>query len=210
MCLAAAVAVFGHGAVGGLGLLLMPDGSSLPGLVTPSRNSSYYFFYVLGLCVTGGFSAVVLLWERRPSFKRRRLGYLAMWLLVLPMSMYNYAHFDFIIRPAFQAIVNLVVVFLGAVLTIETVRLRATAPDAKVIRALAIFLIAFLSVAVPGLFTILWLLTAVNFLSWQQANGIDLNAIGVLAAAISAAFTVQTYRRQMAAEPEGEPEIIIS
>jgi hypothetical protein len=191
------IAVIGHGAIAELAILLTPDNPIVPRFVKPGKTGDvYHLIYMLGLCVTSGFAVTYLLWERRPSYFRRRVVYIAFLMLILPMSMYNYFHFDIIIRPSAQAIINLLIIFLGTVLAVDTYKIEAIQLDAKVLKWLVLFLLLFFSVLIPGLFSLLWILEALHVISYRTVRSMDLNVVSVIAGVVSAIIAVLSYKKE--------------
>ena len=193
--------LWGHFVVGEIAVALTPDNPVIPGFDVPEAGSSFYAIYVLALAVVAGFAFALLFWEPRPGYWKRRMVYVALLFVLLPMSMYNYAAFDILMRASAQSVINIVIVFVGLILLLDTSRLEATTTDAKVLRGLVVFSLALLAVCIPALFTLMSVLSVVGVLTTESSRAFNLTSVSVLASGVSAAIAILDYRRASSSPP---------
>lgn len=177
-----------------------------PGWSLPPSPRDFYTFLVLALCCAAGVAVTALLWMRRPGHAVRRIVYIAILVALLPVSVYNYAHADFLVNRSAQAILNVLLVFGGTVVLLELLRLKAEANDGLVLQVLAIVSLGITAVFLPALFTLVWLLNAVGVLSKSGADALGLPGLSTLAAVVSATLGWLKYRRET--KPEAPSRII--
>lgn len=173
----------------------------IPGWSLPPSPRDFYTFLVLSLCCAAGVAVIALLWTRRPGYAARRIAYIAVLVALLPVSVYNYAHADFLVNRSAQAILNVLMVIGGTVVLLELVRLKAGSNDGLVLQVLAIVSLGITAIFLPALFTLVWILNAVGVLSKSGADALGLPGLSTLAAVVSATVGWLKYRRETKREP---------
>jgi hypothetical protein len=92
-------------------------------------------------------------------------------------------------------LVDLVLVVLGLIVVAHLLRLRVESVEGGVVRSVIVFLVALQGIAIPGLWGLLWLLNWQNALTLQQSRELNPAWLSGIAAIISAAVSILTYRR---------------
>ena len=123
----------------------------------------YKLFGIAGLGIASGISLIVLFWERRPTRMRIAIIYWIFLALILPLSVLNYWSGDIFVSRWKQAIVDVVLAFLGLVAVGHLIQLHLTSIPSRVLQAFAIFFLMFQAVFLPLIYSLIW------FLNWQRA-----------------------------------------
>lgn len=195
------IAILGQFLVDSLGNILFNSNSLYPWSV-PQDNSIFYVLFVLGLCIATGLSVSVLFWTPRPGYAVRLTVYVIMLVFMLPVSVYNYAHADFLINRSAQAVFNFVLIFLGAIVVVELIRLKASARDLVVLQVVAVFLLSLTSVFVPATFSIVWTLESLGAITQKAAGTISIPTLSTVSAAFSALISYLKYRSEIKSDKD--------
>jgi hypothetical protein len=187
------VGFFGQFIAASVGDALVNRGA-LPGLTVPYA-SGFYSYVVLVFLFASGLSVTIMLWEPRASYKRRVSIYSILLLVALSISVFNYAHADFLINYSAQALLNFVLIFFAAVVLVELIKLKPKEKDLLVLKIIAVFFLGLTGVFLPALFSFVWLLYTLGVLTVTQAAAIQLPTLATVASIASAVVSYLTYRR---------------
>jgi len=202
-----AVAFVGQYLVAAIGDSLVAS-KSIPGWSVPHDNSNFYRFFVLGLCVSAGLSVTAFFWSPRPGYSMRLIAYVLLLAALLPISVFNYAHADYLVNRSAQALFNVILVFGGAVVVAELLLFRSSARDLLVLQVLAVFALSLTAIFIPATFSVVWLLNALGVVTTTAANSISLPTLSTVSGALSVAVAYLKFRREVKADEK--PPLIIS
>jgi MFS family permease len=165
----------------------------------------YYILLMLAPILAIGGIAYCLITE--PLFARRVLVYVAVLAVLLPLNVFNYAQYDTVLSATLQAFLNLVTIFLGAVITLVLLSARVEDIDARVAKAMATILILSAAVLAPGFFTLLWALEKIGILTLATTRAItwqDITAAsGVISTVVTVAKTIYEMRKERHSQTAG-------
>lgn len=187
-----------HLSVGG------PVGSSIPFRpdALDAKAQPYYLLLVGALLLACGLAAVLLVLVPQRDFRVRASIYLLLLVVILPANLYNYDQRDNVLPALYQAGFNVVTVFLGATIYTVILHMRATAADARILKALAGGATLLAAVVVPGWFTLMWFLWRVNLL--QGVPKFDFAHLTAIGGAVSTIIAVLNYRREARKDRAGQ------
>ena len=175
----------------------------------PDSGSAFYVFLVIGVCCASGICVAILLWERRPNYLTRLTAYTILLACLLPVSVYNYAHFDMLVNRIGQALLNLFLIFGGTLVIVHLYMSRPSERDLLALQVLAIFLLALCSVVLPAAFSTLWLLNEVGAISSKTADAIGLPTLSSVAGVVSAALALLKFRKESVASVDSDRRIAV-
>jgi len=181
---------------------------TIPGWSVPQNRSDFYAFFALGLCIAAGLSVTAFLWSPRPGYSVRLAAYVLLLAMLLPISVYNYAHADYLVNRSAQALFNILLVFGGAVVVTELLLVRSSARDLLVLQVLAVFALSLTAVFIPATFSVVWLLNALGIVTATSANSISLPTLSTVSGVLSAAVAYLKFRRE--SNTEEKRSLIIS
>lgn len=193
------VGFVGQGVVAAIGDTLVAA-NSISGWSVPQDRSGFYALFVLGLCVSAGLSVTALFWSPRPGYSTRLTIYVLLLAALLPISVFNYAHADFLVNRSAQALFNVLLVFGGTVVVAELVLFRPTGRDLLVVQVLAVFSLSLTAVFIPATFSVVWLLNALGVVTATAANSITLPTLSTVSGVLSAAVAYLKFRREIKTE----------
>jgi hypothetical protein len=121
--------------------------------------------------------------------------------VLLPMSLANYWSGDFFVPRWQQALIDVVLVVLGSTAAIMLSRFRSADVGARVLKAVGLFLLVMESVAVPGIYAILWILNWQKAISSAHSRDFGPGWISAVAALGALVVSVLTYRRANTPSP---------
>lgn len=173
-----------------------------------SFSDPYVFLGLMGLLVAAGLSFALFMWDARPTQNRNKIIFALFLAAVLPVAILNYWQGDIFVSRSKQAFVDLVLVFLGSVTTINLAQLRFTSIPARVLQAMVLFFIAFQAVFIPSIFAILWWLNWQRAISLAQTRGFGPGWISLASGIASLVLSVLQYRRSDPARQTPKPQII--
>ena len=158
----------------------------------PGEGSSW----VSGVAILSGWALLSYCsWSDIGIARWKRAVYIALFIAILSISFLNFAHGDMLINRTGQLFLNIVMIFLSLVLTVEISRTAPQTSDGIALRLMSIFFLVMGGVATPGFFSLLWCVDRLGIGSNVQAK------IGELwisaAAAIVAAVTAGWSQRQL-------------
>ncbi|HRB17528.1 MAG TPA: hypothetical protein PK224_17160 [Nitrospira sp.] len=202
-----AVALVGQFVVAAIGDILLAT-NSIPGWSVPQDRSSFYTLFVLGLCVAAGLSVTALFWSPRPGYSIRLTIYVLLLVALLPISVFNYAHADYLVNRSAQALFNVLLVFGGIVVVAELLLFRSSGRDLIVVQVLAVFTLSLTAVFIPATFSVVWLLNALGVVTATAAESISLPTLSTVSGVFSAAVAYLKFRREI--KTEEKSSLIVS
>jgi hypothetical protein len=158
-------------------------------------GDAYTFLGTFALCLATGISFAAMLWDRRPGPNRYAVVYWVFLAALLPLAIVNYSQGDIYMKRSKQALMDMVLVFLGSVTVINSVQIRLQSIPARVLQAMAIFFIAFQAVLEPAIYGTLWWLNWQGAISRAQAKDWSPGWISAVAAIGSPIVSILNYRR---------------
>lgn len=174
----------------------------------------YTALSVVGLALAAGISFAVVAWERRPPRHRIHLLYWVLLAVLVPLSMLNFWSGDIFVSRGQQVWLNLAQCVLASLCLISLLSLSVQAPEAQVLRAIAVFFLAAQGVFVPALFSVLWLANWQGALSLATSRDLSPGWVTLIATFVSLAISVLQYRASAAKakkeEAANRPQIIVS
>jgi len=132
-----------------------------------SPNTGFWDLSFLGFALLAGLSSILLLWDKWPSTKTRYILYVCLLIVLLPISTANIWGGDCFIAPPVQAIIDLILVVLGAIAIGLLWGISPDSVDGKVIKGVTVFLLALFVVIVPAVYGVLYLLYKFH---WIEAD----------------------------------------
>jgi hypothetical protein len=186
---------------GGANLMNFIHGWSLPAQETSDLiyrgklGDVYVQFLWLGVLLAAGISFALFTLEPVGKRKLSVLFYLFLLLLLLPLSVANYYTIAFWTERLRQAIFDVVLVLLGLAATQRLLAYKVLSIPGRITRGLAIFLLAVAAVIIPGIYSVIWFLSANGLAkSAAQVHGARPSWISVIATTLAAAFAILTFR----------------
>jgi hypothetical protein len=156
----------------------------------------------LGAMLASGTTVALLLWDRRTSRPVEGLIFAVLLFGVLSLSVANYMTGDFFVPVAQQALLDILLVFLGTTCLLRLWRFSVASESGTIIKGIAIFLIGFEAVFLPSGYAIIWLLVVQGAVSVEGAKSLNpswLSALaGVGALALSLRKTMDEWRAKRA------------
>jgi hypothetical protein len=138
----------------------------------------YYFEWLYPIAVATCF--VFAFWNGLPPENRRLLIYASLLAVIGPLTFVNYTQSDQLIDRRVQVLFNLFTVFVGLTVVLRLKHLSPKAFDARVLRSLAVLLVAALCVALPLFYTGVFGLVLFGWIDHRQAQAIgDHTALGI-------------------------------
>lgn len=174
-----------------------------------SVRMTFPYILVLSMCCAFGLAVAVMLWERRPNYMRRLFAYVTLLAFLLPIAVYNYAHGDFLVNRVGQALLNIFLIFGGALVIAHLFSMRPAARDLLALQVLAIFMLTLTSVLLPASFSTIWFLNQVGAISHATANSIGLPTLSTITGLISTALAILKFRKETAGSAARERKIIV-
>jgi hypothetical protein len=156
-----------------------------------------YIALLLSLLVASAAIVAVITLQIAPKFHRRGILYVLLLCLLLPSTAYNYAQNDVVLRPAAQAGLNIVLVFLASTVVLWLAKTNATSPDTQVLKYLALFLISAAGIAVPLFLTTIWFFALIHLITLQQSRTIGMPEVAAVSAVFGTFITFLNYRREL-------------
>lgn len=167
-----------------------------PNYGSSSDSESFFAFqtfnlFALGLAVS--LSVTFVIWDFKDKFRRRLLIYIPFMIIILCISLYNYAGGDVLILPDVQAVFNILLTFLVTVCLIQLWKMKTTSTDGMVLKYLIFFLLAFSGFCLPLFFNLIWVFA---LLGVPRALILTLNLpiLSTIAGITSTVLTVLKYR----------------
>jgi hypothetical protein len=154
--------------------------------------SNFYLFYIIGLAIALGLTVTFILLDFKDNIRRRLLIYIPFFILILGFSVYNYFHIDYIMRPDIQAAFNLIIIFLGLILSIHLWNLKANSTDGIVLKYFVLFFLILCSVFIPFYFTISWFFQRVGLSNINLSFNMPI--ITTIAGVVTSIITVLKYK----------------
>jgi hypothetical protein len=173
-----------------LATLLMLVQPASPGHnVTPSTFSTFYQLSFLGLCLMLSASLVLLLWNGRPSTVKKIAVYFGLLLVLIPISAVNFHYGDYLMRASVQALLDLLLVALGITTVIWLRNYLVGEGLLRTFKYIVMFVLILEAVALPGLYSVLWLLR------WQgiPVRGMEDKIVSGTATVVSATLAILGY-----------------
>jgi hypothetical protein len=158
---------------------------------------TYYVVLSGAVLVATGGAAALLVLVPSGSFRARGWIYLVFLMILLPASWYNFNQGDNVLPTIYQLGLDLIIIFLGAVVALWLAKAPANAPDVRVLKTMSLALIWFGAVFAPTFFVVIWLLWWGGILSKTQAKAITWQEITEASGLASAAVAWLTYRREI-------------
>ncbi|MDF1738660.1 MAG: toll/interleukin-1 receptor domain-containing protein [Verrucomicrobiales bacterium] len=164
----------------------------------------YTFWGIFGISTAGGFAFAFLYWDRRPVQWKVQLCFWLFFFLILPLSVLNYWSADTYVSRSKQALIDLVLVFLGVVVVLLIARIKAKTIPARVLQWMAVYFIALQAVLIPAIYASLW------WLNWQEAisaaNTKDwtpgwISVTGAILAVFGATFLTSRFPNRVSVRP---------
>jgi hypothetical protein len=156
---------------------------------------AYAHLSYVGVALAGALAFALLVWERRP---RRWIPptLVAVTLFVaFTLSFFNYFSGDFYVPRYQQAIIDLILVFLGVVCVLMLLKVQVSSTSGQVLKCMAVGLLCLEAIVTPGIYGTLWLLNAQGMIGAAESNSWNPSWISAVAALGSLAISVLTYRR---------------
>jgi hypothetical protein len=124
---------------------------------------------------------------------------------------FNYAHADVLLNRSGQALLNFVIIFLGAVLAAEVTSKRLIERDAQIAQGLIVFALVGGAVLFPAMLSLIWLLNQFHIVDVESTRKLTVGAVSAIASAVSAIVAVLNYRRSAASDtppPSIAPRVV--
>ena len=129
---------------------------------------------ILSLCFLYTF------WQGPPSELRRAILYLVIFLVVGPLTYFNYYHADQIIRPGVQFFFNLFVIFVGYIIVLWALNLSPVSRDGTALQSLIILLTSGGMIVLPLFYSAVFLMVIFGWVDEESAKAIgDGTALGI-------------------------------
>ncbi len=155
----------------------------------------YTYLSWAAVSLAAGISVVLMLWDRRPTERKRWLMYWVLLLTLLPISLANYWSGDFWVPRWQQLFLDVIIVVLGVGTASLLVRFRTNDVVVRAAWGVALFLLVMESVAVPGIYALLWLLNWNGAITRAHTEGFNPGWVSATASVCSLVVTAVTYRR---------------
>ena len=153
----------------------------------------YYVFGFGALAAVVGTVIAIVLWDEQMTHRRSTTIYVLCLLFLLPMSAINYSSGDVFIRRSVQAVINLCVAIVSAVVLMSVVGLRLRSDGLIVLRAFAVLVLVFSGIAQPIMYSLLWLLHREQ--TATRTASVDPNRISAAAAVAAVVVAFLIYKR---------------
>lgn len=154
--------------------------------------STYYFFYLIGLSLALGATVTFIAWDFKDSSRRRLFIYFPFFILIFGFSVYNYAHFDYIMKPDIQVVFNLFIILFGLIFTIKLWTLEPKSTDGIILKYFVLFVLILCADLIPLYFTFNWLLKRLGLSNLNLS--FDMPIISTITGLVSTVITVLKYQ----------------
>lgn len=163
-------------------------------------SAFYVSFFAIAVAIGALF--VVLAWNRAEGAWKRAILYSLAAVVLLAISGANYLNRDRLVAHHVQGIVNLVLAFVSGVVVVSLIRARMSTPEGSIFRLGAIAILTTLGIALPILFSALWLLAKLHL-----EVGVPSGVLAMLAALVGLATAIIEMRlkaKQLEAARSGD------
>jgi 4-amino-4-deoxy-L-arabinose transferase-like glycosyltransferase len=121
-------------------------------------TSNFYTIAITGLLVAWTLFLGFILWDFKDRQRRKLLIYFPFLVVILGISTYNYAHGDYLVKPGYQAPLNLVLIFLSLVFILWIHRTKTKSTDGIIIKYIFLVVLGVIGFLVPSFFSLFYIL----------------------------------------------------
>jgi asparagine N-glycosylation enzyme membrane subunit Stt3 len=150
----------------------------------------------VGVALVGALALTLLFWERRPRSWVSPLLFTLSLFVALTLSLVNYISGDFFVPRSQQAVIDLILVFMGLVCISMLLRFKVSSVSGRVLKALTIGVLCLEAVAIPGVYALLWTLNAQRLIALGDTQNANPGWISALTSVGSLLVGDATYRRR--------------
>ena len=170
-------------------------------------------WFISGYPIVVAAAVLAALWNGRPSEAWRTTLYLRLLAVIGPLTFINYVQSDQFLNIWMQAGFNLFVAFVGYTLVLQLQRITSRATDVQAIQSLAVFGISALLIALPLLYSAIFLGFKLGLLDHKQIGEINektpLIFAGGMGAIVALLTTLAKLRSPAASAPEAKNQAIL-
>jgi hypothetical protein len=193
--------------IGGLDLLQPPSAIAAELRLYRRFGDFYSGVSYVGVCIAGGLSFAALTWDGPRGRRGTAVVFWTLLVLVLPLSVANYWSADAYAARSKQALIDVILVFLGVVCGASLASIRTDSRAASTLKAMALFLLVMEAVCVPAVYALLWFLNAQNAVSRGTTEGFNPGWVSAVASLGALCVSVLNYRVSQRRTVEG-PQLL--
>lgn len=158
-------------------------------------GDGYILYAKYGLYLATGLCFALIFWDPRPPGKRVSAVFWIFLAVALPVTVLNYHQSDIFVSRTKQAVIDVVIVFLGTVCSVNLAAMRPVSVPARIMQLLSLFFIVFQCVLVPLVFAVLWSLNWERAISLADTRSFAPGWVSAFAGLGSLAVSALQYRR---------------
>jgi hypothetical protein len=196
LALVAGIAAASAGVVSSM-ILGAVIGNQLPSGGAPGTNvgggnmGQLTYGSFLGISVALGITVPYSLWQPRQRAWWRNLILYGALFLICGISGANFLNNDNLVPIIAQSLLNLLMAGLSCVAVLDIISIKAVSNEGLVVRSAAILLLSSLGMALPMLFTILWLCNRLGF-----GDAVDVTWLNTIASLSGVVISYLSYRQK--------------